>query len=204
MEPSQADSSQEESVRKLILGLGNPGAEYRATRHNYGFFVIDELARRWGVSLHQDLCGADFAEATYEGHPVDLAQPRTYMNRSGLAVRCLVERFGYALANILIVYDEVALPLGRRRLRPKGSPAGHRGMESVVSALRSVEVARLRLGIAPDEDDSGAAFDLSGFVLSEFDDKEKNIVENEVETAADACQLWVLEGAAATMTRYNG
>ncbi|MYF03729.1 MAG: peptidyl-tRNA hydrolase, partial [Holophagales bacterium] len=132
---------------RLVLGLGNPGGRYAGTRHNLGFRVVDELALRLGVRLGLDVCGALWASSDR----IDLATPQTYMNRSGYSARCLSERNGYAPGSILVVYDEVHLPLGRLRLRGKGSPGGHRGMESVIENLRTTAVPRLRLGIAPDE-----------------------------------------------------
>jgi len=143
-----------------VVGLGNPGERYRGTRHNVGFRVVEELARRHGARLGTLECNAlvgDFVRAPAAPPPPEveqaaggvlLAQPLTYMNRSGYAVRCLVERHGLAPSDLLVVLDEVHLPLGRLRLRRSGSPGGHRGMESVVENLQSDEVPRLRLGVA--------------------------------------------------------
>ena len=117
----------------LIVGLGNPGADYRATRHNVGFRVIEELARRWGVAPRGAECNARLAAR--DG--VLLALPQTYMNRSGYAVRCLVERYGIEPERVLVVLDEVALPLGKLRLRPAGSPGGHRGLESILESVQT-------------------------------------------------------------------
>ena len=132
--------------------------------------------------------------------PLVLAKPQTYMNRSGFAARCLVERRGLEIAGLLVVYDEVALPLGRVRLKPSGGPAGHRGMESVLGELRTDEVARLRLGIAPEEPPA----DLVEHVLAPFAADEEEAVEGMVARAADACEAWLAEGAAAAMNRFNG
>ena len=137
---------------RLILGLGNPGERYRDTRHNVGFRVVEELARRRGVRLRTAEC----ASLVGEGPELVLAQPQTYMNRSGYAARCLLERRGLAPQDLLIVFDDVHLPLGRLRLRPSGSPGGHRGMESVLENLRSAEVPRLRLGVGPTEQEVAA------------------------------------------------
>src|SRR6185503_4967604 len=133
-------------MARLILGLGNPGERYRDTRHNAGFRVVEELARRWGLHLDRQECNAFVAQ----GEAL-LAMPQTYMNRSGWAARCLVETHGIDPLDVLVVYDEVALPLGRLRLRKSGSPGGHRGLESVIENLRTDQVPRLRLGIAPEE-----------------------------------------------------
>jgi PTH1 family peptidyl-tRNA hydrolase len=199
---------------RLVLGLGNPGERYAATRHNLGFRVIDELARRHRIVVDALECNALLGEGTAgeraagaaAGGGVEaaaprlvLAKPQTYMNRSGFAARCLVERRGLGLGDVLVVYDEVALPLGRIRLRPSGGPAGHRGMESVLGELRSDEVARLRLGIAPEPPPE----DLVEFVLAPFAADEAEAVAKAVVSAADACEAWLAEGVEAAMNRYN-
>ena len=138
----------------LLLGLGNPGERYRETRHNLGFAVVEELARRRQISLDTMECKSFLGE---DG-TVALATPQTYMNRSGYAVRCLVERRAFAPENILLVYDDVNLALGRLRLRRAGSPGGHRGMESVIENLCTDQIPRLRLGIAPEEPEEKVLF----------------------------------------------
>lgn len=182
--------------RRLILGLGNPGERYDQTRHNLGFRVIDEVARRREAPVAREECAARVGEAP----GLLLAKPQTYMNRSGYSARCLVERHGLEPAALLVVYDEAALPLGRLRLRPAGSPGGHRGMESVLGELRTDEVPRLRLGIAPEE----PAEDLVEFVLAPFAESELEAVDAMVVRAADACESWLAEGAEAAMARFNG
>ncbi len=190
--------SPEESRPRLIAGLGNPGARYRGTRHNLGFRVVELLAAREEQELERLECNALLGV----GEKVVLAAPQTYMNRSGYALRCLVEKRGFRPAEILVVYDEAALPLGALRLRPRGGPGGHRGMESVIQNLRTEEVPRLRLGIAP-EGGSPAGEELVDFVLSPFEPDETEAVEKMIERAADACQSWLAVGAQATMDRFN-
>jgi peptidyl-tRNA hydrolase, PTH1 family len=201
-------------VSHLVLGLGNPGEEYAATRHNAGFRVIDELARRFGVRVERVDCNAltvrvelpaPAAPAVPAAPSVLLAKPQTYMNRSGYAARCLVERHGISPAAVLVVYDEVNLPLGRLRLRRSGSPAGHRGIESILENLRSDQVARLRIGIAPDP--AAAAVggeELADFVLAPFAPAEEEALAPVVQSAADACEIWLREGIDAAMNRFNG
>jgi len=184
---------------RLIVGLGNPGREYENTRHNLGFRVVTRLASRWDVSLGRLECNALLGEST----EALLAAPQTYMNRSGYAVRCLVEGRGFQPADILVVYDDVNLPLGRLRLRPSGGPGGHRGMESIVQSLQTEEIPRLRLGIAT-EDIEPASDDLVEFVLSTFVADEEETVQELIEKAADACESWLQEGNEATMNRFNG
>jgi peptidyl-tRNA hydrolase, PTH1 family len=196
---------------KLILGLGNPGETYRDTRHNVGFQVVEELARRWRVEVGRLECNAlvgDVAVAAEDpATPADtggvwLAMPQTYMNRSGHAARCLVERHGFAPESVLVVYDEVNLPLGRLRLRKSGSPAGHRGLESILESLRTDQVPRLRLGIAgPAGPPAGEA--LPEFVLAPFAAEERETVGEMVRRAADACEAWVRDGADVAMNRFN-
>ncbi len=190
--------SPEESRPRLIAGLGNPGARYRGTRHNLGFRVVELLAAREEQELERLECNSLLGV----GEKVVLAAPQTYMNRSGYALRCLVEKRGFRPAEILVVYDEAALPLGALRLRPRGGPGGHRGMESVIQNLRTEEVPRLRLGIAP-EGGSPAGEELVDFVLSPFEPDETEAVEKMIERAADACQSWLAVGAQATMDRFN-
>ena len=182
--------------RRLILGLGNPGERYRDTRHNVGFEVLEELARRRSLSLGRLECNTLLAEAA----GVTLGIPQTYMNRSGYAARCLVERHGFEPSDILVVFDEVNLPLSTLRLRSHGSPGGHRGMESILQSLNTDRVPRLRLGIGPEEGDTR---DLVKFVLEPFDASERQPVREMVERAADACESWLAHGAERTMNRFN-
>lgn len=184
---------------RLIVGLGNPGRRYRRTRHNLGFMVIDELARRWGLRLRSSRCNSLVAER--DG--AVLAQPQTYMNRSGYAIRCLLDHFSWPPENALVVYDDVALPFGRLRLRPTGSPGGHRGMESVVNNLRTEAVPRLRLGVGP-VDGSVAEGALVDYVLGVLSREEKAAAEEMVQRAASACEIWLSEGVDAAMNQFNG
>ena len=202
-------------MTRLILGLGNPGDEYRATRHNAGFRVVEELARRWGARLDRLECNALTASVETPAS-VLLAKPQTYMNRSGFAARCLVELHGLDPGAVLVVYDEINLPFGRLRLRRGGSPAGHRGMESILENLRTDQVPRLRLGIGvPDGASAGAgegggagAGDAQGaglvdFVLSPFAPGEEAAAAEMALRAADACEVWLREGIDAAMQRFN-
>ncbi len=131
----------------------------------------------------------------------DLAKPMTYMNRSGFAARCLSQRFGYVPADVLVVYDEIALPLGSQRLRAGGSPAGHRGLESVLENLQTDQVPRLRLGIAALE---SVGADLADYVLAPFDADQQQVAAASVDWAADACESWLRYGIDRTMNQFNG
>ena len=195
-----ADSARgaEGGAARLVVGLGNPGSRYHLTRHNLGFRVVERLAERLGAGPERELCRALVAEA---GTTL-LARPQTYMNRSGWAVRCLCDRHELAPERCLVVYDEIALPLGRLRLRPSGSPGGHRGMESIVAALETDLVPRLRLGIGPREGVAPPG-DLADFVLAPFDEDELGAAAALVELAADAVACWCAEGAESAMARFN-
>ena len=161
--------------------------------------MVDELARRKRVRLDRLECNALLGA---EGDLL-LAQPQTYMNRSGHAARCLLERRGLTAAHILVVYDDVALPLGRLRLRPAGSPGGHRGMESIIGSLCTEEVPRLRLGIGP-ETGPQPGVDLADWVLEPFSAEESAVVDEMIARAADACEAWLREEIEVVMNRTNG
>ena len=189
---------------RLILGLGNPGETYRDTRHNVGFRVVEELARRFAVPVTTVECNSLIGRLS--GDPdgeVLLVKPQTYMNRSGYAARCFAERLEIEPASVLVVYDEINLPLGKLRLRRSGSPAGHRGLESVIENLRTDLVPRLRLGVAgPDGPPAGE--DLADFVLAPFAEGEREAAEEMIRRAADACETWWKEGVEVAMNRHNG
>src|SRR5262245_15677422 len=188
---------------RLILGLGNPGEEYRHTRHNVGFRVIDELARRFAVPVDRLECNALAGRSRPGEDEALLAKPQTYMNRSGYAARCFAERYGLEPSAMLVVYDEVDLPLGKLRLRPSGSPAGHRGLESVIENLRTPEVPRLRLGVSPGEGRPQGE-EMVDFVLSPFAPEELEAAAEMIRRAADACETWLREGVEAAMRGHNG
>lgn len=187
---------------RLLLGLGNPGEPYRDTRHNVGFRVVDELSRRWQIPVDRVECNSLVGLRAGEGEDVLLVKPQTYMNRSGYAARCLAERHTLDPAAVLVVYDEVNLPLGKLRVRRSGSPAGHRGLESIIESLRTSEIPRLRLGVAPE---GGVTYaDLADFVLAPFAPEEREGVDEMIRRAADACEIWLREGVEVAMRGFNG
>ena len=186
--------------RLIIIGLGNPGPRYRHTRHNVGFACIDLLAERWGIPLNDRRRAAVLGIGYRRGAPVTLARPRTFMNLSGDAVTYLMARFGARPADLVIVYDEMALPLGRLRLRAQGSDAGHNGIKDIIRAVRTQQFPRLRIGIgAPDPH----APDSVSHVLGRFTDAEQPAVADAISRAADAVECLLTEGIAAAMNRYN-
>ena len=197
---TQPTDGAESPPRRVVVGLGNPGPRYDGTRHNVGFEVIAELAKRRGLDLERRECNAHWGW----DDTATLVAPQTFMNRSGYATRCLRERFGFEAADFLIVYDEVQLPLGNLRLRPKGSPAGHRGMESVLENLGTDGVPRLRLGVAGPDGPPPGGDALVCFVLEPFDEDEAEAVQAMIQRAADACETWIREGVEAAMQQFNG
>lgn len=181
---------------RLVVGLGNPGRRYRGTRHNVGFEVVERLARRWGARFRAE-GKAEVAEAEFAGQPVVLAKPLTYMNVSGEAVQELVHRWDLDPRQVLVVYDDIDLPVGRVRVRARGSSGGHRGMGSVLEALGTREVPRVRVGIGrPDQD-------ATDHVLSGFEPFERAQVEEALERAADAVEVALREGLHRAMDRFN-
>jgi PTH1 family peptidyl-tRNA hydrolase len=184
---------------KVIVGLGNPGPRYAATRHNVGFRVVEELAARLGAETARELCGSLASEAG----DLLLVRPQTFMNRSGFTVRCLADRFGLAPGDFLIVFDDVALPLGALRLRGKGSPGGHRGLESVLESLGADEVPRLRLGVAgPSLPPPGEG--LADYVLAPFEAGEEAEAAAMIGRSAEACLAWASDGVEKAASRFNG
>jgi PTH1 family peptidyl-tRNA hydrolase len=195
---SQSTPAQASEGVRLIVGLGNPGERYRLTRHNLGFLVVEELARRRGSRFDRLECNSLVAIEP----SLVLARPQTYMNRSGYALRCLAEKRDLKGEDILVVFDDVQLALGRVRFRRSGGPGGHRGMESVIQNLQSESIPRLRLGVGDTEETlEGDA--LVDFVLSPFLETELGEVEDMTARAADACECWLTDGPEATMNEFN-
>jgi PTH1 family peptidyl-tRNA hydrolase len=185
---------------KLIVGLGNPGIEYQFTPHNLGFLTIDRLADQAGVEVRNRQCRALTARAVIGSEPVVLAKPETFMNLSGLSVRELVAEHQIAPEkDLIVIYDELDLPLGTIRIRQRGSSAGHNGMESVIGALGTQEVLRIRLGISPER----KIADGVKYVLTPFRKGQLKKVDEILETAAEAVNVIVKEGPAKAMNRFN-
>jgi PTH1 family peptidyl-tRNA hydrolase len=184
----------------LIAGLGNPGAQYEWTRHNCGFLVIDELARRAGREVRVRECQALTARVHIGGAEALLVKPQTFMNLSGVAVRELMVRYEISdAARVLVISDDFALPFGRLRVRSKGSAGGHNGLKSVIAKLGTQDFPRLRLGIAPDH----PIRDSAAFVLAEFSRGERDALAEMVTRAADAVEVVLTKGIAEAMSRYN-
>ncbi len=183
---------------KLIVGLGNPGREYRDTRHNVGFRVVDVLAERAGVSFAGQRFSGLPADARIGGEKVLLLKPQTYMNLSGRSVREAMSFHKLEPAELLVIVDDLALPLGRLRVRARGSPGGHNGLISVSGSVGTDEYARLRLGI-----EWVAGKGMVGHVLGRFSPEEEEMIGPAVFRAADAATCWITDGIDAAMNRFN-
>ena len=185
---------------KLIVGLGNPGIEYQFTPHNLGFLTVDRLAERLKTAVDNRHCKAVTGRAKVGNEDVLLAKPETFMNLSGLAVRELVEKYEVVPAtDLIVVYDELDLPFGTLKVRPRGGTAGHNGMESILGALGTEEFVRVRLGIAPDH----PVRDGARYVLAQFKKSQYETVDQLLDSAADAVTTIVTDGAQAAMNRFN-
>lgn len=184
----------------LVVGLGNPGEEYAATRHNVGFRVANRLAKRMRAEFAKKAADARIAEGQLAGTRVALAKPGTYMNDSGHSVRRLLQRYRLDPSRLIVVYDDVDLPLGKIRVRPSGGPGTHNGMRSVVAELGTESFPRVRCGIARVEGDSQ---DITDYVLTPFDADERAVAD-EIETqAAEAIEVLVRDGVQRAMERFN-
>lgn len=184
---------------KLIVGLGNPGYEYQLTPHNLGFLVVNRLADDCGVEIAHREAQALTALTEIEQVEVVLAQPQTFMNLSGLAVARLLDRYGLSVEDLIVLVDDVNLPLGCLRVRQRGSAGGHNGLKSIIGVLQSDEFARLRLGVKPGQ----PVEDLIAYVLSRFRKADLEVVAALLDQAVEAVRIILREGISAAMNRFN-
>ncbi|MEM1094307.1 MAG: aminoacyl-tRNA hydrolase [Bacteroidota bacterium] len=187
------------SPKRLIVGLGNPGAEYDGTRHNVGFEVIDALADQLGERLREGKGPAMLTEARWRGRTLTIAKPLAYMNRSGQPVRALVRHYGLTPDNVLIVYDDLNLPVGTVRVRAKGSAGGHNGVQDIIDRLGGGNFPRLRIGIG---NDFGRGRQVK-HVLGPFDADERPLIDAAVARSKDAALTFITDGVVTTMNRFN-
>jgi PTH1 family peptidyl-tRNA hydrolase len=184
---------------KVVVGLGNPGSKYTGTRHNVGFAVIDYLAENPRVGRSQSRFHAQVAEVIEEPHKVLLVKPETFMNLSGRCVRELVDFYQLLLEDLLIVCDDINLPLGKLRARARGTHGGHNGLRDIQNHLATTEYSRLRIGVDfPDEDDA------VDHVLGRFRPSERPVIEEAIQTAARAVLVWIQQGIEVCMNQFNG
>jgi len=184
---------------KLVVGLGNPGRRYERSRHNLGYTVLAEAARRLGVGAAKARFHGELAEGTCAGHKVLLLSPLTYMNRSGTSVRAARDFYGLPDQDLLVICDDLNLPLAKLRFRATGSSGGQKGLEDIIEKLQSEEFCRLRIGLGPPPD----GWDAADFVLARFTGEELPEIEAAVLRAADAVIDCVREGVQYCMNRYN-
>lgn len=183
---------------KIVVGLGNPGKQYEGTRHNVGWMVLDRLAQRAGLSGHaKSRDAAASMRGRYKGLDLVLVKPLTFMNESGLAVRKALARERTPLEELLVVYDDFDLPLGKLRMREQGSAGTHNGMRSIVGELQTQKFARLRVGIGEPSQNA------IGHVLSRFSADERRTLDEVLDAAADAVEEWALEGVSRAANRWN-
>jgi PTH1 family peptidyl-tRNA hydrolase len=185
---------------KLIVGLGNPGDEYEVTPHNMGFQVVDRIARERGVEIRNRQCRALTARIQVGDEPVLLAKPETYMNLSGLSLRELVAEYEVKPeTDLIVIQDELDFPLGTLRIHTRRSSAGHNGIESIIGALNTQDFLRIRIGVTPER----KVEDGQRYLLTPFRKADLAVVDGMIDTAVEAVQVILTEGAAAAMNRFN-
>jgi len=187
------------SSRVLIVGLGNPGSEYRETRHNAGFMVLDRLAQRLPKKNFEEIhgCSSHYLKGTYAGRPLFLQKPETFMNLSGEAVAPLMRKEEIGADGLLVIYDDMDLEVGKLRIRGRGSCGGHNGIRSIIETTGTENFARIRVGIGH-RTGNGA-----DYVLSPFEEEEKPIIDKVLDAAADAVILILRRGLSQAMNEYN-
>jgi PTH1 family peptidyl-tRNA hydrolase len=185
----------------LIVGLGNPGSDYAATRHNLGFMLIDKLAEEERITVKRRECNALVGQGEIEGVIAKLAKPQTFMNLSGVAVSCLLRKLESEapVKQLVVISDDLALPLGKIRIRERGSAGGHNGLKSIIAEIGTDEFIRLRIGIQPEHPIS----DGKRFVLDTFSRSEQPVVEESLETGAKALRMIIRDGALKAMQQLN-
>ena len=192
---------------KLIVGLGNPGKAYAHNRHNIGFRCINHLARLHSISIKGHQCQSQVGTGKIAGVEVLLAKPKTFVNLSGEAVGRLMRKYSIPVNNLIVIYDDLDLPLGKLRLRPSGSAGGHKGINSIISALDSEDFPRIKVGIGRPTTEDGATITdedvIVGHVLSDFTPQEEAAIKPAIATAAEAIHCILTEGIVAAMNKFN-
>lgn len=184
---------------KLIVGLGNPGKDYEYTRHNIGFIIVDELAKRFNISLDKTKFNGLYGMGMVQGEKVILLKPLTYMNLSGEAIRPLMDYYDVDLEDILVIYDDLDLPQGKIRLRTKGSPGGHNGIKSIVQHVKTEDFKRIRVGIGRPQN----GMKITDYVLGRFTNEEVNLISDAAQQAALASEEWLKKPFLEVMNVYN-
>ena len=190
----------EEQRIRLVVGLGNPGDQYRLSRHNMGFMVVDRLSQDCGIGLLEEGSDCVFGKGQCGGKSVIVAKPMTFMNRVGPAVRKLADFFSLDRKDVLVVHDDIDLLFGRIKMKEKGGDGGHNGVKSLITALESDVFARVRIGIGRPENSD----DISAYVLGEFDKEQKKILEEVILSARDAVEAVLVKGISEAMNLFHG
>lgn len=184
---------------KVIVGLGNPERKYDGTRHNIGFSVIDRICDEYSIPLdirkHKGLCG----KGSIAGEKVVLVKPLTYMNLSGECVREVLDYYKLTPQDVIVIFDDISLPVGKIRIRPKGSAGGHNGIKNIIAHLNSEEFPRIKCGIG----DKPKGYELVDYVLSQFTEEELSDIDEERQKAVKACECIILQGINEAMNQYN-
>ena len=183
----------------LLIGLGNPGRDYKFTRHNIGFLIIDELSDRWSIKISQVKNKALIGSGLYNQSRIILAKPQTFMNLSGQSVVSLIKYYKLPIENTLIIHDDLDLPFGTLRMRPSGSAGGQKGILSVIQMLGSDQIPRLRIGIGRPP----GRMDPVNYVLQRFSTHEEDILKDVIDRACNACQSFMENGIEQSMNRFN-
>jgi PTH1 family peptidyl-tRNA hydrolase len=184
---------------ELIVGLGNPGKEYEASRHNVGFLVVDLLARTHGIPLKERKYKSRWGRGQIDGHPIILAKPRTYMNLSGEAVKLLFTTFSLTPHQLIVIHDDLDLTFGRIKIKDKGGNGGHKGIQSIMNTLGTGDFPRIKVGIGRPPD----GLDAADFVLQPFDQTEKRSLNEVIARSREALELLLGAGIQAAMNQYN-
>lgn len=196
---SQPETS-DDSTGYLIIGLGNPGREYRDSRHNVGFMSVDRLCADIDIQVNRLQSKALIGTGRWQNRKIIIAKPQTYMNLSGQAVVQLLHFYKISLENLLVIHDDLDLPLGTLRMRPEGGPGGQKGLASIIQSLGTQKFARLRVGISRPP----GKMDPADYVLQSFSKADQEILPEILKSAADAARTFILEGLQPAMNKYNG
>ena len=192
------EKSESQQGVKVIVGLGNPGRQYRENRHNLGFWVVDLLAASWGIEVAGKKHKALYGRGRRQGQSLLLLKPQTYMNRSGESVLSAMSFYKVLPSDMLVILDDIALPLGQLRVRSQGSAGGHNGLKDILRKLGRDDISRLRIGIG-----DAASGEAVGHVLGNFAAEEKRLIDEALGVARDCVECWLEKGIQAAMTRYN-
>lgn len=200
MASEQEKTDDSPKINWVVVGLGNPGADYEQTRHNLGFTLVERIAKEANSQIKREECRALIGRAEIAGKTVELVKPQTFMNLSGESLACLLKKPERSIRKLIVVSDDLALPLGRIRLRAKGSDGGHNGLKSIAACAKTQEYIRLRIGIQP----AHPLADAKRFVLEKFSRQDLETVEKVLETSAQAVRAVISEGAERAMAKFNG